>query len=136
LRGLSNPLFQPLIIILHKIKEFILSEVRHRACQIAYIFPTAITKFLNLLTQSYVGDITIWPKPLLQDYLRIFENPINFQAIYSFVQGGRQRAYPKVHHIRSTMFMEKQIESCYRHIRNTSRLHFLVNNREIEDAGE
>jgi hypothetical protein len=34
------------------------------------------------------------------------------------------------------MFMEKQIELCYRHIRNASRLQFLVSTREIEDAGE
>jgi SAM-dependent methyltransferase len=73
---------------------------------------------------------------VLKDYLRILENPTSFDAILCFVQGGRQRAFPKIHHIRSTMFMEKQIEKCYRHLRNTSRLHFLVNNREIEDAGE
>lgn len=109
LRGLSNPLFQPIIILIHRLKEFILSEMRHRASQIAYIFPSAITKFLNLLTQSYVGDITIWPKPKLQDYLRILENPHSFAAIMSFVHGGRQRAYPKVCHIKSTMFMEKEI---------------------------
>lgn len=83
--------------------------MRHRASQIAYIFPSALTKFLNLLTQSYVGDITIWPKPLLKDYLRILENPTSYEAILCFVQGGRQRAFPKIHHIRSTMFMEKQI---------------------------
>jgi predicted acylesterase/phospholipase RssA len=71
LRGLNNPVLQPLIILLHRCKEFMLSEVRHRASQMAYIFPSAVTKFLNLLTQSYVGDITIWPKPKLSDYLRI-----------------------------------------------------------------
>ena len=45
--------------------------MKHRASQIAFIFPNAITKFLNLVTQSYVGDITIWPKPKFSDYLRI-----------------------------------------------------------------
>ena len=52
------------------------------------------------------------------------------------MQGGRQRAYPKIHHIKSTMFMEKQIDTCYRAIRNHSRLYFLSSLREIEDAGE
>lgn len=47
----------------------------------------------------------------------------------TFVQGGRQRAYPKIHHIRSTMFMEKQIDKYYRQIRNTSKIDFLVNNK-------
>lgn len=54
----------------------------------------------------------------------------------SFVQGGRQRTYPKIHHIRSTMFMEKEIDRCYRLIRNNSRLHFLQSVRDIEDADE
>ena len=79
--------------------------MRHRASQVAYIFPNAVTKFLNILTQSYVGDITIWPKPLLSDYLRILENPESYDAIMNFVQGGRQRTYPKINHIKSTMFM-------------------------------
>jgi len=35
------------------------------------VFPGAITKFLNLFTQSYVGNITIWPVPSLSNYLRI-----------------------------------------------------------------
>jgi hypothetical protein len=54
----------------------------------------------------------------------------------NFVQGGRQRAYPKVHHIKSTMLMEKQIERCYKLIRNNSRLHFISTLKEIDDAGE
>lgn len=54
----------------------------------------------------------------------------------NFIIGGRQRTYAKIHHIRSTMFMEKQIDRCYRKIRNTSRLHFLTTHKEIEDADE
>lgn len=46
---------------MHRVKEFVLSELKHRASQVAYVFPNELTKFLNLLTQSYVGDITIWP---------------------------------------------------------------------------
>jgi hypothetical protein len=110
--------------------------VKHRASQIAFVFPNAVTKFLNLLTQSYVGDITIWPKPRLADYLRILENPESFEAIMNFVQGGRHRTYPKIHHIQSAMFMEKQIDKCYRLIRNNSRLHFITSLRALEDAGE
>ncbi len=63
--------------------------MKHRASQVAFIFPNAITKFFNLVTQSYVGDITIWPKPQLNDYLRILENPTSFDAIMNFVKGGR-----------------------------------------------
>jgi hypothetical protein len=90
---------------------------------------------MNLLTQSYVGDITIWPKPKLSDYMRILENPTSFEAIREFVHGGRQRTYPKIHHIKCTMFMEKEIDKCYRAIRNNSRLYFLKTVKEIEDVG-
>lgn len=54
----------------------------------------------------------------------------------NFVQGGRQRTYSKVHHIKSTMFMEQHINKCYKMIRNNSRLHFISNFKEVEDAGE
>jgi hypothetical protein len=37
----------------------------------ALIFPGAVTKFFNIATQSYVGNITIWPVPNLRNYLRI-----------------------------------------------------------------
>ncbi len=71
LRSLHNPIIEPFFILVHRLKEFFLSEMKHRACQLAYVFPNAVTKFFNLVTQSYVGDITIWPKPKLSDYLRI-----------------------------------------------------------------
>jgi TAG lipase/steryl ester hydrolase/phospholipase A2/LPA acyltransferase len=60
-----------ILIIFHRIKEFILSEAKHRVGQMSVIFPGAVTKFFNLATQSYVGNITIWPVPSLSNYLRI-----------------------------------------------------------------
>ena len=109
LKGLQSPLLFPLITLMHRIKEFTLGQLKHRVFQIAYLFPNAVTKFFNILTQSYVGDITIWPKPKLSDYLRILENPTSYEAVMCFVHGGRQRTYPKIHHIKATMFLEKQI---------------------------
>lgn len=34
------------------------------------------------------------------------------------------------------MFMEQQIDYCYKGIRNRNRLHFLRSQRDIQDAGE
>jgi hypothetical protein len=79
--------------------------MKHRANQLAFIFPSAITKFFNLVTQSYVGNITIWPVPSFANYLRILENPNDFASIMNFVRDGRHRAYPKINHIRSSMFL-------------------------------
>lgn len=67
----SNALVSKLISVIHRIKEFSVSEVKHRVGQLAFIFPSAITKFFNLATQAYVGNITIWPVPSLKNYLRI-----------------------------------------------------------------
>lgn len=74
-RTTSNQFIIRLLIILQRIKSFIVSEIKHRVGQIGFIFPGAITKFFNLATQSYVGNITIWPVPSLSTYLRILENP-------------------------------------------------------------
>ena len=107
IKGIRNPLVFPLIVVLHRFKEFVLSELKHRTSQLAYLFPNDITKFFNIITQVYVGNITIWPKPKLNDYLRILDNPTSYEAVSNFVMGGRQRTYPKIHHIKSTMFMER-----------------------------
>ena len=134
MRGFNSFMTSPVLILAHRIKEFVLSEIRHRASQLAYVFPSAITKFFNLVTQSYVGDITIWPKPTLQDYRELLDNPQSFDMLARYVQGGKQRTFHKVHHIRSTMFMEKQIDKSYRKIKNASRMEFFLSNREIMDV--
>ena len=90
----SNPVFIKMLILFHRIKEFIISEVKHRVNQVTFVFPGAITKFFNLATQSYVGNITIWPVPSISNYLRILENPTDFAMILSFVEDGKQRTYP------------------------------------------
>lgn len=70
-RTITNPILIKVLIICHQIKNFVLSEIKHRASQLVFVFPSAITKFLNLFTQSYVGNITIWPVPSIANYLRI-----------------------------------------------------------------
>ena len=94
-RTTSNPVFIRVLIIFHRIKEFVLSEIRHRVSQMTFIFPGAVTKFFNLATQSYVGNITIWPVPSISNYLRILENPTDFTMIMNFVEDGKARTYPR-----------------------------------------
>ena len=91
---ITNPFMIHFLLFCHRIKEFMLSEFKHRAFQLSYVFPSAITKFLNLFTQSYVGNITIWPVPSIANYLRIMENPVHFDVIMNFVEDGRSRTYP------------------------------------------
>jgi hypothetical protein len=68
---IQNPVLINFLLFCHRLKDFFLSEMKHRAFQLSYIFPSAITKFFNLFTQAYVGNITIWPVPSLSNYLRI-----------------------------------------------------------------
>lgn len=135
-RTTTNPLLVNILIICHRLKEFTLSEIKHRALQLSFLFPTVVTKFFSMFTQSYVGDITIWPVPSLSNYLRILDNPINYQEIENFVAEGKQITYLKITQIKSSLFLEKEIESCYKHLRNASQVHFLVSHKEVEDADE
>lgn len=65
----------------------------------AFIFPSAVTKFFNLATQAYVGNITIWPVPSISNYLRILENPTDFNMILNFVEDGRFRTYSSTYYL-------------------------------------
>jgi len=128
---ITNPFLIHFLLLCHRIKEFFLSEFKHRALQLSYVFPSAITKFLNLFTQSYVGNITIWPVPSVSNYLRIMENPVHFDVILNFVEDGRSRTYPsnfccilEICEIKGSLFMEKQLETCYK---NVKKLSFFVN---------
>mgnify|MGYP003688182787 CR=1 FL=1 len=83
-----------IFIVAQQMKEFFLSEVKHRACQVAFLFPGSLSKFFTIFTQSYVGNITIWPVPSLSNYLRIMENPTDFGMILNFVEDGKSRTFP------------------------------------------
>lgn len=95
-RTTSNPILIRIVILFHRVKEFLFSEFKHRVSQLTFIFPSAITKFFNLATQSYVGNITIWPVPALSNYVKIMDAPTDFEMIVNFVENGRMRTYPSI----------------------------------------
>lgn len=59
----------------------------------ALIFPGGLTKMFGLASQSYVGNITIWPVPTFKNYLRILNLPSIFNEIVNFVEDGKFRTY-------------------------------------------
>lgn len=58
-----HPILTKAIGVLQHIKEMILAEIRHRLNQVNQlgIFPASIKKISNIISQTYVGSITIWP---------------------------------------------------------------------------
>jgi hypothetical protein len=106
---------------LQHVKSMILAEVKHRFSQLSDLglFPSIVQRFLNIFSQTYVGNITIWPTPKLEDYLNILRMPSCSNELERFVEVGRQRTYPstilsnqEISLIKATMHLEAEIEKC------------------------
>lgn len=91
-----HPLIARAISALQTVKEMILAEFKHRLSQIRQMgfIPNKIQKVFNLFSQSYVGSVTIWPKPKLVDYMNILKMPSKPEELDRFVEVGRERTYP------------------------------------------
>jgi len=59
------------------VKDLVGSELQHRVNQLARIgiVPRAVSRYFNLITQTYSGNVTLFPKANLNDYLNILTNP-------------------------------------------------------------
>ena len=59
------------------VKDLIGSELQHRVNQLARIgiVPKAVSRYFNLITQTYSGNVTLFPKANLNDYFNILTNP-------------------------------------------------------------
>jgi len=99
-------------------KNMVASELVHRVNQLASIgiFPQAVTRYFNLITQVYSGTVTIWPVPTLKDFLNILNNPTP-QTLQRGLILGQQRTYAKISHIQATLCIEKAIDLNYRAIK-------------------
>jgi predicted acylesterase/phospholipase RssA len=111
------------------LKGIIASELKHRVNQLSSvgILPTAITRYFNLITQEYSGNVTIWPIPTLRDYLNILNNP-SHQSLQKGLILGARRTYHKINHIHSTLMIEKSLDWNYRAIK--------LQNQKIADRDE
>lgn len=76
------------------IKDLIGSEIQHRFNQLTRIgiFPKAIARYFNLVTQTYCGHVTIFPKPTLYDFLTLVNDP-SPEAMRQGLEG-RKSVYP------------------------------------------
>lgn len=59
------------------------------------LLPSGINKSLNVIYQDYIGDITIWPKPRVMDYLNVLSyihNPTDL-AIFNAMNVAEKNCY-------------------------------------------
>lgn len=65
------------------------TELQHRLSQLIEldVFPTALQKVQNILTQRYHGDITIVPRVTMNDYVSLLSNPTKDYLLESIYRG-------------------------------------------------
>jgi predicted acylesterase/phospholipase RssA len=76
------------------ISGFFISEFRHRLKQLSKIglIPMRLSLVVNMVTQKYFGNITIFPSVRLKDYLRLYEDP-NAKGAYEWTLRGRNSTF-------------------------------------------
>lgn len=98
----------------------ILSEIRHRIKQLQKFLPHKYSQLLNLITQDYTGDITIFPEFSFRDMYHLVSNPTGLDY-HRFKIFGNKRIFSKISMIESIMKTETLLEKYYSKLK--SRLH-------------
>lgn len=93
-------------------KKLIISEIRHRIKQVQGVLSYPYSIFLNLITQDYVGDITIFPEFCFKDLLHLVSNPTGLD-FHRFKINGNKRVFQKICLIESTVKTELILEKCF-----------------------
>lgn len=89
------------------------SEIKHRVTQLAQLglIPPMLNMIHPLITQKYVGDITIIPEITLTDYFFLISNPTP-EMISRCVQKGMKSTWPKLSIIQNHCAIEIALETC------------------------
>eukprot|EP01100_Stratorugosa_tubuloviscum_P000905 TRINITY_DN11_c1_g1_i1.p1 TRINITY_DN11_c1_g1~~TRINITY_DN11_c1_g1_i1.p1 ORF type:complete len:704 (+),score=255.15 TRINITY_DN11_c1_g1_i1:124-2112(+) len=103
---------------LNTLRRLISSEVAHRLQQMAElgILPSLFCKLQPLITQSYMGDITIIPKFYLSAYLKIISNPTE-QFRQECIVVAEKSTWPKIDIIKNNLFIERTLEKIVQSLR-------------------
>jgi len=115
------------------VKDLIGSELQHRVNQLARIgiVPKAVSRYFNLITQTYSGNVTLFPKANLNDYFNILTNPTP-EFLREGLSVGSRRVYHKVNHIAAILVIEKALEKNYLLVRSSSEKKVFLD--EIEES--
>jgi len=101
------------------LKFLVKSEIKHRITQLAQLglIPPMLSSLHPLLTQKYVGDITIIPQITWRDYMFLISNPTP-EMIATCVQKGMKSAWPKLAMIKNHCAIEYALERCTSKLRS------------------
>lgn len=99
---IENEVSSKLKNFLSNVYDFMLSEVIHylEVLHEAGIGLNLSTKFISILLQQYLGDITILPDFNVKDFTKIFENPTPAFLLECIVRGARA-LWPKLTVVRN-----------------------------------
>ena len=99
---IENEVSSKLKNFLSNVYDFMLSEVIHylEVLHEAGIGLNLSTKFISILLQQYLGDITILPDFNIKDFTKIFENPTPAFLLECIVRGARA-LWPKLTVVRN-----------------------------------
>jgi len=75
-----------------------------------------INKAHAIATQTYSGDVTIFPDRKLADLVKVFSNP-SAEEIEKFILAGRRAVWPKIERIRNTTRISHAFDECLMRLR-------------------
>ena len=99
------------------LKGLVISEIRHRIKQFQKILPHSTSQLLNLVTQDYTGDITIFPEFCFKDILHLVTNPTGLDY-HRFKIYGNRTIFQKISMIESIVKTELLLEKYYYKLKN------------------
>ena len=77
---------------------------------------TMINKAHAIATQTYSGDVTIFPDRKLADLVKVFSNPSS-EEIEAYILAGRRAVWPKIERIRNTTRISHAFVECLMRLR-------------------
>ncbi|KAG2230098.1 hypothetical protein INT48_004360 [Thamnidium elegans] len=94
-------------------------EFQHRFLQLKElgISPNGIMRLENVLSQRYLGDITIAPELSYKDIRRILSNP-DFESANKFIERGERATWPKMTKIKYSLKVELAIDAAIYKLRS------------------
>lgn len=79
-----------------------------------------VNKAHAVATQTYSGDVTIYPDRTLADLLKLFSNPTP-EDIEAFILAGRRAAWPKLSRVHNTTIISQTFDECLQRLNKRYR---------------
>ena len=136
----SNDIISPGSTWFNSISHLAKSEALHRMHTMADmgIFPNVLTKTVNVLSQKYSGDITIFPEISYADFPRMLSNPTP-DFMHRAMLGGERATWPKMSIVKNHCAIELALDDAVQKLRarvafSPSEVELRMRPTQISDA--